>query len=167
MKYITWYPTKLWRAWYHDEPHEEWRGGRTSCGGRRRWSRGSRWTLRRNTTRSCLQLQTHQEYRNSPQAGITGCISLSARTGKPWWTARGWRLSGRGCRLSWCSWWWWYGSHLEEVVGYHDVLDVVWLSVFHKPRACEPYHIVVEGAQTQHWPGGGHEQPVVHSANQT
>ena len=166
MKYITWYPTKLWRAWYHDEQHEGWRDGRTSSWGRRRWSRGSRWTLRRNTTRSCLQLQTHQEYRNSPQAGITGCISLSARTGKPWWTTRGWRLSGRGCRLSWCSWWWWYGSHLEEVVGYHDVLDVVWLSVFHKPRPCEPYHIVVEGTQTQHWPGGGHEQPVVHSANQ-
>ena len=51
---------------------------------------------------------------------------------------------------------------LEEVVGDHELLDVVGRSVLHEGRACVADDVVVDGAEGQHRPRGGHEQPVVH-----
>ena len=54
---------------------------------------------------------------------------------------------------------------LEEVVGYHDILDVIWRSIFHEPRPSNPYDIVVNCTESKHWPRGGHEQPVINPAH--
>ena len=48
---------------------------------------------------------------------------------------------------------------LEEVVGNHDLLDVVGLPVLHEGGPCYPDYVPVAAAEGQHRPGGGHEQP--------
>ena len=54
---------------------------------------------------------------------------------------------------------------LEEVVEDDDPLAVEGLPVLHEPGPGHPDDVVVEEAEGHSWPGGGHQEPVVHPAN--
>ena len=51
--FLTWCPTRRWRALSHGAPRGAWTGDWTSCGAQRRLSPGSRCTCWRSTTMSC------------------------------------------------------------------------------------------------------------------
>ena len=52
-------------------------------------------------------------------------------------------------------------ERLKEIVGEHQFLDVKGWLALHVGGAGEPDHVVVEQTQTQGWPGGGHQEPVI------
>ena len=55
-------------------------------------------------------------------------------------------------------------QRLEEVVDHHHPLYVEWLPVLHEPGPGHSDDVVVEEAEDHRWPGGGHQEPVVHPA---
>ena len=51
---------------------------------------------------------------------------------------------------------------LEEIVGDHQLLDIVGWSVFHESWASVADDVVVNSTETKHRPRGRHEKPVIH-----
>ena len=51
---------------------------------------------------------------------------------------------------------------LEEVVGNHEGLDVIWLMMLHEGRAGEPDDEDVEQEESKHRQRRGHEEPIIH-----
>ena len=51
---------------------------------------------------------------------------------------------------------------LEEIVGNHEQLDVIWLAVLHESRPCAPDDVDIESGESKHRPRRGHEEPIIH-----
>ena len=51
---------------------------------------------------------------------------------------------------------------LEEIVGDHQLLDIVRWSVLHESWSSVADDVVVDGTEAKHRPRGGHEEPVIH-----